>query len=416
MQSYTEALVQFSLNLEPGASVGIVGRNGSGKSTLLKLISGIYHPDSGSVKVSGRISALIELGAGFHPEFTGRENVFLGGIMYGLSLEEIENRFDSIVRYAELEEFIDDPVRTYSSGMYMRLGFSLAVHTDPDILLVDEVLAVGDAAFISRCQDTISDFKRRGKTLVLVTHDLNAVVRWCDKALWLDGGNIRRQGPPRQIIDEYLQSIEEEEKEKLASLNEAEKGSIGSNGSKDWNSPLLPHDTEEKRWGNGDVEITSVIMRGHQNQQQANSADEAKWLFHQDDELTIEVAYRINKPVSDLVFGIGIVRADGLEVHGINTELDQISAPVPDANTSEFPLSGKYFYRIKRLALLENSYYLDVAAHTREGFPFDYHHRMHKFSVRSQKKYAGVFSPEHSWEFAPDYRISKKPESELKDK
>lgn len=404
--NYTVALDQVSIEVSPGSSLGVIGRNGSGKSTLLKLISGIYLPDSGRVRVNGNISALIELGAGFHPDFTGRENIYLGGIMYGLKRSEIDSRFDDIVRYAELEQFIDDPVKTYSSGMYMRLGFSLAIHTDPDILLIDEVLAVGDAAFIYRCQDTISEFKRQGKTLVFVTHDLNAVARWCDEAIWLDRGVVRERGNPRWVIDAYLQHVRLDEQQELASSNLSQGASEGFSRAEEvdqhsvWKEARAPSSTEEKRWGNRDVEIGEVRMLDAQRTPQ--------WVFSDDESVCIEVEYRINRPVRDLVFGIGFLRADGLEVHGSNTDLEDVSVPLPASEEDgDYPLQGIYRYRIQRLGLLENSYYLDVAAHREDGFPFDYHHRLHKFSVRSKAKNTGVFNPEHVWEFDVDYPVAE---------
>src|ERR671915_1647346 len=178
------------------------------KSTMLKLVAGITKPTTGELKVNGRISALIELGAGFHPEISGRENVFINGIMLGLSKREIAARFDEIVEFAELKEFIDAPVKTYSSGMYMRLGFAVAIHVDPDVLLVDEVLAVGDEAFTHKCLDKFAEFRRLGKTILLVTHSLALVERFCDEALWLDGGEVRGQGDPRRVIDAYLSAVE----------------------------------------------------------------------------------------------------------------------------------------------------------------------------------------------------------------
>ena len=185
------ALDGVSLDVEAGRTLGIIGRNGSGKSSMLKLIAGIGKPTSGTVRVSGRVSALIELGAGFHPEISGRENVFINGMMLGLSKAEIARRFDDIVAFAELGEFIDEPVKTYSSGMYMRLGFAVAINVDPDVLLVDEVLAVGDEAFTHKCLEKFAEFKRRRKTIVLVTHTLDLVTRFCDEAVWLDGGKVR---------------------------------------------------------------------------------------------------------------------------------------------------------------------------------------------------------------------------------
>jgi lipopolysaccharide transport system ATP-binding protein len=198
-----EALCGVNLAIPQGATLGLLGRNGSGKSTLIRVIAGIYKPDRGRVLTQGRISALIELGAGFHPEFTGRENVYVNGIILGLTKREIEQRFDEIVDFAEIHKFIDAPVRTYSSGMYMRLGFSVAVHVDPDILLVDEVLAVGDAGFVKKCLDKMNDFKKRGKTIILAAHDLSLIELWCDRAVLLDGGRITAQGLPSDVVQEY---------------------------------------------------------------------------------------------------------------------------------------------------------------------------------------------------------------------
>ena len=201
---------------QAGRTFGIIGRNGSGKSTMLKCVAGITKPTRGTVTVNGRISALIELGAGFHPEISGRENVFINGIMLGLSKREITRRFDEIVEFAELEDFIDAPVKTYSSGMYMRLGFAVAIHVDPDVLLVDEVLAVGDEGFTHKCLDKFGEFRRRGKTILLVTHSLGLVERFCDEALWLDGGRVRGTGDPRRVVGAYVTAVEKSEEEQLA--------------------------------------------------------------------------------------------------------------------------------------------------------------------------------------------------------
>src|SRR6059036_2704544 len=198
------ALNDVSLTVPRGRTLGVIGRNGSGKSTLLKLVAGITKPSAGTVKVNGRISALIELGAGFHPEISGRENVFINGIMLGLSKRQIEERFDDIVDFAEMREFIDAPVKTYSSGMYMRLGFAVAIHVDPDVLLVDEVLAVGDEAFTRKSLDKIAEFRRRGKTILIVTHSLGLVEKMCDAVLWLRHGRVADRGDPKRVVDAYL--------------------------------------------------------------------------------------------------------------------------------------------------------------------------------------------------------------------
>ena len=208
-----------SFTVPQGTTFGIIGRNGSGKSTMLKLVAGITKPTSGTLHVNGRISALIELGAGFHPEISGRENVFINGIMLGLSKKEVARRFDEIVEFAELRDFIDAPVKTYSSGMYMRLGFAVAITVDPDVLLVDEVLAVGDEAFTHKCLDKFGEFRRRGKTILLVTHSLNLIERFCDEALWLDGGQTHAVGDPRRVVDAYLTAIERAEERTLAAAD-----------------------------------------------------------------------------------------------------------------------------------------------------------------------------------------------------
>src|SRR3954451_1367307 len=205
-----------TFTVPPGRTLGVIGRNGSGKSTLLKLVAGITKPTTGSVEVKGRISALIELGAGFHPEISGRENVFINGVMLGLTRRQIQQRFDAIVEFAELQEFIDAPVKTYSSGMYMRLGFAVAIHVDPEVLLVDEVLAVGDEGFTHKCLDKFAEFRRRNKTILLVTHSLNLVERFCDDALWLDGGRAMAHGDPKRVVGAYLTKVEEGEEQLLA--------------------------------------------------------------------------------------------------------------------------------------------------------------------------------------------------------
>ena len=203
------ALKDVSFEIEKGETFGIIGTNGSGKSTLLKLITGISKPTRGVVAVDGRVSALLELGAGFHPDFSGRENTFLNGAILGLSRKEVEQKFESIVAFAELERFIDNPVKTYSSGMYMRLAFSIAIHVDPDILVIDEVLAVGDGAFQQKCFDQIQRFKHAGKTIVFVSHSLGSVKELCQRAAWLDKGVLRAVGPTSSVIDFYAQQINE---------------------------------------------------------------------------------------------------------------------------------------------------------------------------------------------------------------
>lgn len=205
------ALKGINLTIPKGSTVGLLGRNGSGKSTLLKIISRILYPTRGEVKINGRVSTLLELGAGFHPEFTGRENIFLNASILGLTRKEIKERLDDIIAFAELGDFIDNPVRNYSSGMYTRLGFAVAVHVDPEILLIDEVLAVGDLAFQEKCLTRIRELQKRGTTIILVSHSPKQIEDLCDNAVWLDKGEVKMQGPVREVTkaySEFMKAVE----------------------------------------------------------------------------------------------------------------------------------------------------------------------------------------------------------------
>jgi lipopolysaccharide transport system ATP-binding protein len=374
-EALTTGIKNLTLRIPKGASVGLIGRNGSGKSSFLKLLTGIYKPTSGTVRVTGRIAALIELGAGFHPDFTGRENLMLSGILHGLSHEEIRERFDEIVKFAELEDVIDDPVRTYSSGMFMRLGFSIAIHTDPDILLIDEVLAVGDAGFVAKCKDRIAELRKAGKTLVLVTHDLDAVERWCDEVIWIHHGEVMDRGNPRRVIDAYRHFVEkQEELDRLAIVDS------DSTPAPDESSKIT--DRKRDRWGSREVEITGVEVLG--------SDGSVRRVFHPDDSARLRVSYRVNGEFSDPVFGFGINRADGISVYGTNTHIDRVSVP------NLLP-AGSVECQIDRIGLVEGSYTLDVAAHRVDGYPYDFQQGVIEFSVRSERSEVGVVSLPHGW-------------------
>src|SRR5687767_13893563 len=270
-----QALRGVSFQVPKGCTYGVIGRNGSGKSTLLKCVAGITRPTEGDVMVDGRISALIELGAGFHPEISGRENIFINGIMLGLTKREITRRFDEIVEFAELEDFIDAPVKTYSSGMYMRLGFAVAIHVDPDVLLVDEVLAVGDEGFTHKCLDKLAEFRRRGKTILLVTHSLGLVERLCDEALWMDEGRARTAGDPRRVVGAYITDVERSEEAALTAVDaRAREQADAAPVSVEPTPGVSPEQTPagdapqdmfragEGRWGSREIEITEVTFLG----------------------------------------------------------------------------------------------------------------------------------------------------------
>jgi len=371
-----------------GSTYGVIGRNGSGKSTALKLVAGITKPTSGTVKVDGRVSALSELGAGFHPEISGRENVFINGIMLGLTKREIQERFDEIVDFAELRDFIDAPVKTYSSGMYMRLGFAVAIHVDPDVLLVDEVLAVGDEGFTHKCLDKFAEFRRRGKTILLVTHSLNLVERFCDEALWLDGGVARAHGDPKRVVGAYLTKVEEGEEHELAATTAR---AIAAAPIAQAESPRENmSQATEGRWGSREVEITDVAFLDGKGQ--------PSFVFHSGDSLSIRLRVRANQPTDDFVFGIGLFNVDGVCCYGTNTYLEEMN---PERLTGE----AEATFAIDSLDLVEGTYKVDVAAHKRDGFPYDYHRLLYTFRVKSRSRDVGIYRPRHRWIFSANAKF-----------
>jgi ABC-type polysaccharide/polyol phosphate transport system ATPase subunit len=377
------ALRNVTCAIPQGRMFGVIGSNGSGKSTLLKLIAGISKPTYGKLTTYGKISALIELGAGFHPEISGRENIFINGIMLGLSRKSIAQRFDEIVRFAELEDFIDQPVKTYSSGMFMRLGFAVAVNVDPDILLVDEVLAVGDEAFQHKCLDKINDFRKRGKTIILVTHSLGMVELLCDSAMWLRKGEMMSLGDPRMVCGAYLMDVEAQEEKELR----AEHQNLTEKLAKEM---PLESGVKQSRWGSGEIQITKVQLLDQREQE--------KHVYTTGEPMQIKMFLQARNPVDDFVFGIGIFNTEGICCYGTNTNLEEF-VPV------ECKGAGEVTVVIDHLNLIEGTYYLDVAAHRRDEFPYDYHRHLYTFKVRSRLRDVGIFRPEHRWEFSPNVRL-----------
>ena len=389
------ALDHVSFDIPKGCTYGILGENGSGKSTTLKLLAGITKPSSGSLEVSGRVSALIELGAGFHPEISGRENVVINGVMLGLTRAEIARRFDEIVEFAEMKDFIDAPVKTYSSGMYARLGFAVAIHVDPDILLIDEVLAVGDEAFTRKCLEKIGEFRRRGKTIVIVTHSLGLVEKMCDEALWLRKGKAVDSGDPKRVVDAYLSFVAGKENELLGQQEQIEVTRS--------QEPVQNQAPEEKRrWGSGEIVLTEVQLRDAQ--------DRMAHVFVPGDTLRVAVTGEAKSPVEDFVFGVGIFTADGTAVYGTNTHIEEFKS-----KRAAGPFA--FTFEVRDLRLVEGSYLLDVAAHRKDGTPYDYHRGLYAFRVRSRIKDVGVYRPHHVWTFSDSLRIAAplaRPELELR--
>jgi ABC-type polysaccharide/polyol phosphate transport system ATPase subunit len=378
------ALKDVNCAVAKGSMFGIIGSNGSGKSTLLKLIAGISKPTYGNVTTVGKISALIELGAGFHPEISGRENIFINGIMLGLSRKEISRRFDDIVRFAELEEFIDQPVKTYSSGMFMRLGFAVAVNVDPDILLIDEVLAVGDEAFAHKCLDKISDFKKRNKTIILVTHAMPMVETLCDSALWLKKGEVMKLGDPRNVCGAYLMDVEGKEEKDM----QAEHQKMVESLALETTEPGV----RQSRWGGGEIQITKVQLLDQHEQE--------RYVYTTGETMQIKLFVTARERVTDFVFGIGIFNTEGICCYGTNTHLEEFE-PLECKGT------GEVTFFIEQLNLVEGTYFLDVAAHRRDEYPYDYHRHLYTFKIRSRRKDVGIFRPNHRWEFSPNIRLKQ---------
>ncbi len=391
------ALSGVTFNVWEGSTFAIIGRNGSGKSSLLKVLAGITKPTSGEVEVKGRISALIELGAGFHPEITGRENVFINGIMLGLSKREITERFSEIVAFAELEEFIDAPVKTYSSGMYMRLGFAVAIHVNPDVLIIDEVLAVGDQEFVHKCLDKISEFRRRGKTILLVTHSLGLVEKLADEALWLDQGKIQVRGDPKKVVDAYLAQVTSFEEGAMAAAEEQAVAEFAEPQQESGDSEKEESSAREKgRWGSREVEISEAALIGENGQ--------PRHVFDTGESVSIRLKIKSSGTIKDFVFGVGIFNADGICCYGTNTQIEEFT-PVSLVGDGEVKLA------LDRLDLVEGTYFVDVAAHQRDGYPFDYHRALHTFRVNSRIKDTGIYRPNHRWEFSSNI-VMKPPEDE----
>lgn len=396
-----DALKGVSFDVAAGKTFGIVGRNGSGKSTMLKLIAGIGRPTEGTVTVRGRVSALIELGAGFHPEISGRDNVYINGMMMGLTKREVAARFDEIVAFAEIEEFIDAPVKTYSSGMYMRLGFSVAVHVDPEVLLVDEVLAVGDESFTHKCLDKFGEFRRNGRTVLLVTHSLDLVTRFCDEVLWLDDGVAQAQGDPRRVIDAYRLDVAKAEEKALddaapiiARTDASAEPRVEAEPEPE--APAVetgPQDLSkavEGRWGSRAVEIIGVEFVGPSGQ--------AGHVFPAGAPMEIRLQVQASKPVTDLVVGVGIFNADGVCCYGTNTDIEGAVSGAIDGR-------GEVRFSIDRLDLVAGTYKIDVAVHRKDGVPYDYHRLLHTLRVTAPVAETGIFSPPHRWDFSGGIRV-----------
>jgi len=368
-------LNDISFEVQKGEALGIIGQNGCGKSTMLKLMTKIMYPDRGSIEIEGRVSSLIELGAGFHPDMTGRENIYTNASIFGLTRKEIEKRVEQIIDFSEIEAYIDNPVRTYSSGMYMRLAFSVAIHVDADILLIDEILAVGDASFQAKCFNKMREIKASGVTIVIVSHGLGEIQQLCEKSIWIEKGLIQEQGSPFNVHPIYLDFMAKktcpEDHQKIENTSEEVK-----------QNNLDSSISADKISDNKDVEILSVNLLDENNIENG--------LFETGKPMIIQIKYKVNKPVNKPVAGIGIFRNDELQCYGTNTFIDRNDIP-------EMTEDGVISFYIKKNNLIPGEYSLDVAIHTEDGFDYDNRRKIRVFKMYSSCMDVGVSRLEHEW-------------------
>ena len=389
-----EVLKGISFEVKKGEAVGLIGHNGCGKSTTLKLLTRIMYPDSGTIAMHGRVSSLIELGAGFHPDMSGRENIYTNAAIFGLTKKEIDARLNDIVEFSELREFIDNPVRTYSSGMYMRLAFSVAINVDADILLIDEILAVGDTNFQTKCFNRLRELKASGITIIIVTHDLSTIEKFCDRAIWLNDGLIVKEGRSPEVVDAYFNFMNHKRIEADMAKQEEKAAEEAAVPEEVPESPA--EETEEKpaeednggidysanRFGLKYIEITKARMIG-------DSGKDGR-IFRAGEKVTIEMDYKVNTPLDEYIFGFGFYTLEGECLYGNNTQLDRMTVKTDKT-------SGTVAVDVLGLPLLAGKYVLNVAVVDNNGTPMDFYRNYCDFEVVSDDRSTGYFSIPHNW-------------------
>lgn len=374
----------ISFQVKKGEAIGLIGHNGCGKSTTLKLLTKIMFPDTGTIIMNGRVSSLIELGAGFHPDMSGRENIYTNAAIFGLTKKEIDARLKNIISFSELEEFIDNPVRTYSSGMYMRLAFSVAINVDADILLIDEILAVGDANFQAKCFNKLKEIKAHGTTIVIVSHSLGQIEQICDRSIWIHEGLIKAEGPPKEIDLEYLDFMGRKMQETSSrELEEEPPAQIPAEDSADSNTDAEENSgSAPKRWGSGDARIKNIRAYTSGGTQQK--------VFRTGEQIIFRLDYTVKKAVGDAVFGIGIFSRDGIQCYGTNTRIDK-------HDRFRLTRNGSLEIVLEDVALLAGEYLIDFAIETGDGIPVDYYREAYKIEMINPLGDVGIARIKHQW-------------------
>ena len=403
------AVRDVNFSIYAGEAVGIIGENGSGKSTTLKLISRILEPTSGGVSVRGKVSALLELGTGFHPDLTGRENIFLNGSLLGISRKEMARRYDAIVTFAEIGEFIDTPIKHYSSGMVMRLGFAVAINVDPDILLTDEVLAVGDEAFQRKCLDYIAELRRRGVTIIFVSHALDAVRSLCNRAIWLDHGQVVADGPSAEVVDRYLTYENERHARRMRGAgNDMEEIArptpmAAQSDDQEWSDDVLEAGSGPSNGASGQLSHTFGAARNASEVSIAkvtflNGRGEETTLAHTGEPLTIRIHYEARRPLENPVFGLALYTENGTHLNGPNTRFAGLEIPAIEG-------AGYVDYRVTTLPLLAGRYDVTVAVTGPDMADIlDHQHRAYSFVVQPTPgldERWGLLHMPATWSFHP---------------
>jgi len=370
-----DALKDISFEIKKGEFFGIIGRNGSGKSTLLKILAGIYTPDSGKVKIHGRVSPFLELGIGFNPELSGRDNIYLNGTVLGLTEKQIDEKFDSIVAFSELGRFIDQKLKNYSSGMQVRLAFSVSIHANRDILLMDEVLAVGDSNFQSKCINEFNKYKDENKTVILVTHDISVVQRYCDRAMLLRNGKIEMIGNSEEVGNKYIyQNMSDEEKRIVDENKKTKISSVTSD------SFLVDEEEKQEKV----AEITEVKFLDKDGNE--------KNVFATGDDMSIRVYFKINKRMPIFNFGLSLFSINREYIFGTNTIFDKI-------DTEKILEKGYYQINIKDIPFTTNTYYIhtSIAGENFNSF-YAFIEKTKLFKVFCNRRGEGLFNITHSWD------------------
>ncbi|MFP4082407.1 MAG: ABC transporter ATP-binding protein [Candidatus Aminicenantes bacterium] len=379
------ALKNINMTIKKGETIGVIGENGSGKSTLLKLTAKILYPDEGEISTQGKIASLIEIGAGFHAELSGRENISINGSILGFNKKEIQDNLEKIIAFSGLEKFIDNPIKTYSSGMYVRLGFSIAIHVDPDILLVDEILAVGDEKFQKKCLHKINSFKEEGKTIVLVSHDLQTIEEMCDRVYLLDDGLLVSQGNPVDVISEYHTLIYTKEEKGLREEQKEISGKepAGQEEAAPPQEASAPPPPQASRWGSREAEITKIEFFDRHNRKSE--------VFKTGDPLNARIHYTAHQEIKKPVFGIAFYREEGVHINGPNTKTSQYDIHSIHGN-------GFIDYTIPSIPFLPGTYFFTASIYDYTCLhAYDHWERCFRFSVvetdKIKERYGVVYIP-----------------------